>query len=191
MNNYEFIKENWFQNHTAKMSEFGDLKVLEWNDGTFWSSIRYVLDNGKLYVTGDRGDAIFQFYSDVTFEKISGFALEYFAEKLTASSREKVSFDSYEATKELRSWLNDLKEEGTEYDHDLMKDLFNETRQCSSKEGWSHILNENSYWMSELCSSLYEDFYNVGDTIPRYMEGFLIGLQMAMYQLKQKEIQTA
>lgn len=181
----EFIKSAWFQNHKAKLGQAGDIQFLNWSDGTFWYSVRYVLDGGKLYISGDLGDAIFQFYSDVTFDQISSFSLDYFAEKLTASSREKIEFDSDEAVKQLRSWLNDLKEEGIEYEHDLMKDLFFDTRHCSSKEGWSHILSENSHWMSELCSNLYEDFYDVGNTIPRYMEGFLIGLRMATEQINQ------
>lgn len=41
----------------------------------------------------------------------------------------------------LREWLKDLKENEIKYDHDEMRELFEEARTCNSKDDWAYIVN--------------------------------------------------
>lgn len=66
------IRDGWFKNHKAYLSEFGDIKVLEWREpDTIMMYVRYVFDGSCMYVSGDLGEAVFRF--TVTLEKAPHF----------------------------------------------------------------------------------------------------------------------
>ena len=105
---------------------------------------------------------------------------------MSAFSDEKIDFDSDEAVKGLREWLNRLKENEIDYDHDQMKDLFDLARECENREQWGWRLQDQRYdFIGELDTDYWEWIYSVGDVIPARVYGYLIGLRMASKQLKE------
>lgn len=186
MKDYEsHIRQHWFPEHIADYQEHGDFKVLVWKKpGTGMYYCRYVFDGSRMYVSGDIGEAVFWFTEEADLFNQCTYNLGYFERKLVAYGESRRDFDSDKAIKRLREWLNDLKEYGTEYDHDEMRSLFNECRDCSSKNEWEHILANNSDWISEIDCDYWEWMYEIGDEIPWRIRGYLVGLKMAAEQLK-------
>jgi hypothetical protein len=189
MQNVELeIRERWFPNHEAIYTEHGDLKVLDWKQkGTIAYYIRYVFDGCRMYVSGDLGEAVFCFTEKADVHIQSQYSLGYFESKLEAYSEDRRDFNSEKAVKRLREWLNELKESGVEYDHDEMRELFEETRDCSSKEHWCHIVNSHDF-ISDLDPDYWEWMYDIGDEIPLRIQAYLIGLKMASEQLRKTNV---
>lgn len=182
------IRENWFEDHIATLSTHGGLEVLKWKEpGTSTYLCRYVFDNNKIYISGDIGEAIFELTWKAGIHTFNDINLGYFYSKLSAYSEDKKDFSSENAVKRLREWLNDLKDEGTKYDHDEMKELFESARNCNSTDEWAHIINDTDF-ISDLEPDYWEWMYNCGDEIPMRIRGYLIGLKMASEQLKKEEV---
>jgi hypothetical protein len=178
------IRNEWFSEHEATYTENGDFKVLTWKrEGTRCYYIRYVFDGSRMYVTGDLGEALFCFTELAEVHTFSDYDLGYFEEKLRAYHEDRRSFNSDVAVSRLREWVNDLKKYGTNYDHDEMKDLFEQARGCSSRSEWAHIINSHD-WISDLDIDHWEWTYSSGDEMPMRLQSYLIGLKMASEQLR-------
>lgn len=184
MNDKErYIKENWFNNHVATYSEQGNLKVLDWKKpGTITYYTRFIFDRNKMYVSGDIGEAVFCFTEPVDVHVVAKYALGYFEGKLRAYHEARRDFDNDKAVKRLRKWLISLKESGIKYDHDDMREFFDEARNCNSTDEWGYIVNKTSF-ISKLDQDYWEWIFNIGDAIPWRIHGYLIALKMASEQL--------
>jgi hypothetical protein len=184
------IKENWFKDHVATLTQHGSLQVLEWKrptSGTY--RCRYVFDGSNMYISGDIGEAVFRLTWKADVHSFNNTYVDYFKGKMSAYSDDKFDFNSDKAVKRLREWLKNLKEYCQEYDHDEMKELFEKARDCSSKEEWAGIVNENDCndFISDLDPDYWDWMYNIGDEIPARIHAYLIGLQMASQQLAKLE----
>lgn len=181
------IRSHWFKDHQATYEEHGDLKVLQWKKpGTIYYMVRYVFDGCKMYVSGDLGEAVFCFTEKADLFRQCKYSLYYFEVKLTAFSEDRRGFDSDQAIQRLREWLKEIKEDEAIYDHDSMRELFEEARSCNSKSEWAGIVNQHSDFISELDCNYWEWFYNIGDVIPIRIRSYLVGLKMAAEQLQAK-----
>lgn len=181
------IKENWFKDHVATLTQHGTLQVLEWKrptSGTY--RCRYVFDGSNMYISGDIGEAVFRLTWKADIHSFNDLYIGYFKGKMSAYSDDKMDFDSDNAVKRLREWLKNLKENEIKYDHDEMRELFEEARNCSSKDNWAYIVNSHDF-ISDLEPDYWEWFYNIGDEIPARIHAYLIGLQMASEQLTKLE----
>jgi hypothetical protein len=189
MKDYETrIRENWFAEHVADYQEHGELKVLVWKKpGTSMYYCRYVFDGSKMYVSGDIGEAVFWFTEKADLFNQCAYSLEYFESKLAAYGESRRDFDSEKAIKALKEWAKELRKNNTEYDHDDMKTLFDDCRDCSLTNHWEHILSNHSDWIGEIDCDYWEWMYSVGDEIPSRIKGYLVGLNMAAEQLKSSE----
>lgn len=186
------IRQHWFPNHKATYTEHGDLKVLTWKkDGTIAYSVRYVFDGGRMYVTGDLGEAAFCFTEKADLHVISQYSLDYFEEKMRAYHGKRRDFDSDQAVARLREWVKQLKENQVEYDHDEMRELFDKARSCSSTDEWAHAVNSQYEFVSDLDCDYWDWMYGIGDQIPIRLRGYLIGLKMAAEQLEHQTKATA
>lgn len=182
----ETIRE-WFRNHKATYSQHGDLKVLTWKrEGTITYSIRYVFDGGRMYVTGDLGEALFCFTELADVHIQSDYGLDYFESKLRAYHESRRHFNSDNAVKSLREWINRLKEREIEYDQYEMRELFEEARACSSTDEWAQIINSHHNFVSDLDCDYWEWMYGAGDEMPIRLQSYLIGLRMASEQLTER-----
>lgn len=173
-----------FKDHIATLTEHGDLKVLDWKKpGTSFYYVRYVFDGYKMYITGDLGEAIFCLTWKADIGSFSNLSLGYFHEKLNAYCSDKYDFDSDKAVKRLREWLNQLKEDEKEYEHDKMQELFERARSCSEEWEWVEVIHEYEDFISDLDVDYWEWLYNIGREYPIRVFSYLIGLQMASKQL--------
>ena len=185
------IKEDWFKEHVATLTQHGDLQVLDWRRPTSNTyRCRYVFDSSNMYITGDIGAALFRLTWIASVHSFNNIYIGYFKGKMSAFSDDDMDFSSEEAVKGLRAWVKRLKENGEKYDHDEMKDLFEKARGCSRKEEWAGIVNESDCndFISNLDEDYWEWIYNVGDEIPARIHAYLIGLQMASEQLREGQI---
>ncbi len=182
------IRERWFKDHIATVKEEGNLKTLVWaKPGTGYCRIRYVMDGGMLYISGDLGDAMFRLTWNSAAINSYDISLGYFTEKLVAYSGKKYDFDSEEAVKELREWLKRLKEDECKYDHERMRDLFSLARECDNIEQWGWRLQEHSDFLSSVDIDYWEWIGSIGRVTPPRIRAYLIGLQMAAEQLERKK----
>lgn len=179
------IREHWFVNHVAELTQHGDLQVLTWREpGTRNYYVRYVFDGYNMYVSGDLGEAVFGLTWRASVHSFDDVHLDYFDSKLEAYHGDRRNFNSDKAVKHLREWVNELKENEVSYDHDDMKNLFNAARGSSSKHEWAHEVNELRDFIEEIDCDYWEWMYDIGDEFPSRLRSYLIGLKMASEQLK-------
>lgn len=184
----KIIREEWFANHIATLTQCGDMQVLSWRKPeTSMYAVRYVFDKHYMYITGDIGVATFELSWKADVHSFNGVFRDYFHKKLKACTDDKWSFCNEKAIRGLREWLKDLKERKRKYDHDEMQQLFEEARECSSESGWAHVVNSHYAFISELDQDFTEWMYSAGNVIPIEVHAYLIGLQMASSQLKSRE----
>jgi hypothetical protein len=182
------IKDHWFKDHVATLTQHGSLQVLDWKRPTSNTyRCRYVFDGCFMYISGDIGEAVFRLTWNAGVHTFKGTYLGYFYRKLSAYSDEKMDFDSDNAVKGLREWIRRLKDNGEKYDHYEMRDLFEQARGCDNKRGWAEIVNDHYDFISGLDQDFWEWIYNIGDEIPARIHAYLIGLQMASQQLAKIE----
>lgn len=185
MNRSEGIINNWFKDHKAVLTQHGDLQVLQWkkSDSNMYS-VRYVFDENKVYISGDLGEAIFWLTWKAGINTFNDVNIDYFAEKLVAYHGEKWSFNNKKMFKELREWLKGIKECDIEYNHDTMRELFEDARQCGSRSEWKGIVYEYFDFILELDPDCWEWLDDLGNEYPLRLQSYLIGLKMASEQLK-------
>jgi len=185
------IKEHWFKDHVAILTQHGNMTVLDWrNPSDFSYHCRFVFDRQFVYISGDIGDAVFRLTWSANIHSFDDIHIHYFREKLSGCSGVDTAFNSEKAVGGLREWLKDLKEEGTKYDHDEMRDLFADARSCSNKKEWDYMVNNRYDFINELDQGCFEWIYEIGDEIPARIHAYLIGLQMASEQLKSLEVEV-
>lgn len=179
------FKDNVATLRIYKDENENEITVLNWKKpGTFTYYIRYILDGNYLIVTGDVGEAIYQWYDILTLEFLNECNLSYFAGKCQAS----------EAGRDFKEWDNDkaqkqVKEYIEEYD-DLSWDKFLEAGGdggFSDEKEWGRWLDDNGYDI--LGEDHYEWSYGCGFKIHSRCEYHKIGLEMAFKQLEEKNIE--
>jgi len=183
------IRDHWFKDHVAALTQHGDLQVIAWrNPKCFSYACRYTFDREFVYISGDIGEAVFRLTWSASIHSFNNIHVHYFHEKLSAYFGSRYKFSSEKAVKGLREWLKDLKENyHRKYDHDEMANLFTEARECSSTKEWAFIVNSHHDFISGLDQDYFEWFYNIGNEIPAKIHAYLIGLQMASEQLAKLE----
>jgi len=184
------IRDHWFNDHVATLTKHGDLEVLRWKKpetGTY--SCRYIFDGNKIYVSGDIGEAVFCLTEKSDVHTCALYNIGYFEGKLRAYSEDRRDFNNDKAVSRLREWLKDIKEDEQKYDHDDMRDLFDEARNCNSHSEWAEIVHSHEDFISDLDTDYRDWMYNCGDEIPIRIKGYLIGLKMASEQLKSVKIE--
>jgi hypothetical protein len=213
----KMIKEDWFKDHKAKLEHHGDLTVLVWrNPKSSFYYTRYVFDFNKIYITGDIGDAIFQIYDEVNLKKASELDIHYFHTKLIATEDEKWDFDSDVAIEYLKDKIKDLESDklewlGIEEDEAIIEDnltdkqlskleeynnyistmnnLIELAESCSTVDNWkTSIYIDHLEELEEYDQDFYEWVFNIGNVIPSRVQGYLIGLQMALEQLESQQV---
>lgn len=184
----ERIRNHWFKDHVAELTDLGGIQVLDWKKpGTGMYRVRYVFDGNMLYISGDVGTAVFWLTWKGHVHSFNDVYLGYFVSKLDAFSDERWEFNCETAVKRLREWLKDMKADGISYDHDEMRDLFGDARNCGSCSEWVEITHRYESFISKLDQDYWEWFYEIGREYPARLRGYLIGLQMASAQLKERE----
>jgi hypothetical protein len=183
-----YIREHWFKDHKAELIDLGGVQVLNWKKpGTGVYRVRYVFDGCMMYISGDIGTAVFWLTWKADVNSFNDKSIGYFSEKLSAFSDERWDFDTDKAVKSLREWLNERKKCGKTYDHDEMRELFDDAGNCGSCSEWAEITHRYEPLISKLDQDYWEWFYEIGREYPSRIYGYLIGLKMASEQLRATE----
>jgi hypothetical protein len=185
----EDIKKHWFPEHKATLTQYGDLQVLQWaKPGTNTYMCRYVFDGNKMYISGDIGTAVFWLTWKADIHSFDDIHVGYFEEKLTAYEGKRRNYDGDQAEKELKDWRKRLNENGKKYDREMMRELINAAKSCSSTDEWTYEYVNGTYheFISDLDYDYWDWIYTIGDVMPVRIHGYLVGLKMASEQLKQQ-----
>lgn len=183
--------EDCFKEHMATLKIYKDeneneITVLNWKKpSTSTYYIRYILDRGSLIVTGDMGEAIYQWSERITLKFLNGCYFGYFAGKCQAS----------EVGRDFKEWNSDLarkraKEYIEEYD-DLSWDKFVEAggdAEFYYQEDWHKWLEVNGDDL--LGQDHWEWSYSCGLKTHHRCEYHKIGLEMAFKQLEEKSAEN-
>jgi len=176
------VKNHWFKDHKATLSECGDLVVLDWKQPeTIIFSVRYVFDRNYMYVSGDLGEAVFHFTEKAIPERIARYNTDYFCEKLSAFSGPKRDFDRLRANEYLNEMTRDWEEAGDKYDKEACDELRGIIEDCSSDEHYHIALAGFDY--SRLGNDSFEWISEIGSVIPMRLRAYLLGIQMAVDKL--------
>lgn len=184
------IREYWFPEHKATLTQHGDLQVLDWakpGTGTYWC--RYVFDGNKMYISGDIGEAVFWLTWKANVHSFDDIHLGYFVEKLQAYSGNRIDYNGKKAVQRLREWKTDLDENEKEYDTEEFLELVDAAESCSSQDEWVHECVNGQFHelIKELDYDYWEWIYGIGNETPMRIRGYLVGLKMASEQLKNAE----
>lgn len=81
------VRTEWFKQHVATFAELNaKVDSLDWRHPEHWNyRVRYLLEAGTLFVSGDLGSAVYRWGEAVTFEWLASNDLHYFAGKCEAS----------------------------------------------------------------------------------------------------------
>lgn len=195
----QVIRDNWFKDHIATLTECGELKILDWRKSDDWAyAIRYVFDGNKMYISGDIGQAVFCLTWKADVHSFNKIGTDYFMEKMSAFSRDRYDFDGKEAAAYLKEWLDEHiedmgfdnfdeeKEEFLEKFNELMEDA----ESCDTESRWGHeyVNGKHLEFISELDRDYWEWIYHIGRVVPHWILGYIVGLQMASEQLKSTEV---
>lgn len=95
-----------FKNHIAKFTDYGNIKILDFkNPNSSDYRIRFLFEEDycRLHISGDLGELIATNYSNMTYEKFSGFVndVDYFKEKIDCNNRKLYVYDEDQAREEL------------------------------------------------------------------------------------------
>lgn len=193
------IREQWFKNHVATLTQHGNLQILDWrNPKNIYYATRYVFDGDKMYITGDIGEAVFWLTWKADVHSFNGIGTHYFMEKMRAYSNDRYDYDGEEAAAYLKEWLDEHLEDmefKTEEHKEEFLEKFNELVEdaegCDSESQWAwEYVNEKwSDFISEMDADYWEWIYRIGRVVPHRILGYIVGLQMASEQLKNKEEQ--
>ena len=209
----EMIKKE-FKDHVATFSEFVDengfkIQRLKWkNPESSNYYINYLIFGGVLFVCGDCGNAVYQWYEQTSFKWISNYNLDYFASKCKDSNTEE--WDSDLAKENLLELINEEIKESKETEdfyktevekkresilEKIKESLEKNTRYIDYFEDYiDNILFSQESWSRNLenCGSFLfgDDFweytFNIGIKISTRTRQHLIGIKMAVEQ-KEKE----
>lgn len=189
----QIIKEKWFSQHEATLTQHGDLQVLEWKrPGTNAYYCRYVFDGNKMYISGDIGEAVFWLTWRADVHSFNDIHVDYFEEKLAAYSGERRNYSSEKAVKCLKEWKKQLIEDEEKFDVEEFEEMIS-AAECGSKNEWAYEYVNGIYnnFISDLDCDYWKWIYDIGDEMPRRIIGYLVGLKMASEQLKENATVTA
>ena len=180
-----------FKDHIAAYHEVEPEDLPENTEVLYWARpksntyyIRYVVMGLYLMVTGDMGDAVYQWGSKVTFTWIAGLDLSYFVRKCLASECGR-GYKTWD-----KDWLNDerMDELTDEYGAEKINLLCNEGGRgvSSNKIEWTLWLNEYGY---DVFGEDYYELGNAGEDFDIRAVYHFDGLKMAMAQLKEQGVE--
>lgn len=185
------IKNKWFKNHKATVFESDKVTILDWREpGTNMYSVRYIFAGSNLYISGDIGDAIFDLTWEATIESFEDVGLGYLLGKLSCHSRDRWNYNEYKAVNELNEWYEDAAEDAEDdYLRELeeLKTNLSEIIESvdSSKELELRLFDyymENSF--SHIDSEDFSMFADYGKELPHVFVAYLLGIQLAIGQIK-------
>ncbi|MHA1470165.1 MAG: hypothetical protein ACTSSP_06330 [Candidatus Asgardarchaeia archaeon] len=204
--------EGWFKDHEAQYFSYSDngpsMEMLVWaKPGTGVYKVAYARIYNTLFVTGDLGSAVYRWSGEISLRSISSkFSLDYFASKCEASEhgRGYTMWDPDEALQYVKEHLS----EAASADDCFKCTCPPETDTCRCIEDyadkkWEEFQDESGeyavchkeewlVWCRQHGNKILGNYYyewagSVGEKIDIRCNSHLIGLKMAMKQIKEEE----
>jgi hypothetical protein len=174
---------NWFKDHRATLHESVELagwkiECLRWQKpGSSDYRVDYMLRNGTLCVTGDLGEAIYEWYSPVDGLKwIAGLDIGYFHSKCLASEYGRGSKNYEWDEDKARGYISRRLEEDKDYEgYERFIDADVPLHSKFELEAWCHrndpadVFDDEDWW---------EWLPGCGHIIPVRTRAHLIGLKV-------------
>jgi hypothetical protein len=190
----QYIRQQWFPKHKANYSEYHcienpsalQIETLCWKEpGTGMYAVKYWFSRGTLAVSGDIGDAVYQWSPEIgNLPDLANLSIDYFASKCRASE--------YGAG--YRSWDENTAKKNILYYIDTGDPVNTEkTRKAFLDAGGWNALYSRYEWREWLSTEGYEVFGDIcemgeiGMKIDIRCLGHLIGLKMAFERLKKEK----
>lgn len=194
----EIIRDEWFKDHVATVTEYGDVTFLDWSlPESSRYAVRYTFTGSSLFITGDLGKAIFAFTSPVAIEYFKTINLNYFMRNLSCSSRDRWNFDCDEANAQIIEWFResafDCRGAGDEELEELDKLMDIRDGLLSAVIEYDHVTPyEHEVWrifqnFDNLDGEDYKEISEFGRRLPTEFIAYLLGIQMAHKQLGKRE----
>lgn len=196
----EYIRNNWFKDHVATVTEHGSVTFLDWSEpGTSFYSVRYIFSGSSLFITGDIGDAVFSLTRRATIDSFEGTNLSYLMRKLSCSSRDRWNFDDETAYQQLDEWLDesihdltddsgeaidDYHERIIQQCKDIHRDLRSAVFQYHNEAVYKHEVWRCYQEYDDTDAEEFEMISDFGRQLPNEFIAYLLGIQMANEQLK-------
>jgi len=188
------IRESWFKNHEAKIIKlFGPVGKerevsIDWrNPEDCCFAVRYLIVGDVLYVSGDIGEAVYQWYRPISLKSLVTFNLDYFSEKCTASPTGPgfLVWNSELVVEQINESKKEELCDAESYDYEIEL-AAEEAMVCiDTQEDWCEFLGCNS--AKGLFGSEPMEFYDAGLEPEMRCLAHLEGLKMIQEQLEKKD----
>ena len=174
-----------FAGHKAELKNLDGIQILNWQKpGTGWYRIRYVFDRegGRIYISGDLGEAVVQPTWPATFETTHNTLCGgtyvvnegYFLEKVRATS-DKYEYDRDEAEKMVKERC-----EGIEEEEDALERVM---ESFDNRWGLAHPSDLACQILGDYDEDYWEWISRAGQSIDGRIYLWLVGLKMAWEML--------
>lgn len=185
-------KEYWFNEHEAKLKTYEDMSIIYWSKPNSWEyKVKYIISGGNIFISGDLGDAVYNWYNPNPLLAFKRFNLRYFNTKLTAfQDGGKYNFDQDLAYHELEEYFDQFDEDMDEEfskDSEMYKEIKIAISESSSVEafhGWMMVAFERA----NIDHDVMSDLWSLGQRLNGRLIGYWLGLQMALEQLEEKGV---
>lgn len=185
-----------FAHHKAIFRQLDGMSTLDWRNENGSSNyyVRYVFDesHGFLYISGDLGTAAVELTERATLKALSDYEVGYFMEKIRCSTN-LYCYDAEIAKEDLtyyvQNYLGSCEEDLSDRKVPLPKEFDVLLESLDERDGWN-LTEEQKIWLSERCPDYWEWLYSTGKYIDTRVVCWLVGLQMAWKQVKDKLVDS-
>lgn len=194
-------KEELFKNHVAKFTDYGNIKILDFQrPGSSEYRIRFMFEEDfyRLHISGDLGELIACNYCNMTYEGMKDFVNNpyYFEEKIRSHERPIYVYDKDKARKDIKEMLGDdeliLPSRyfiGVDDDAEAFEDFIDDVLEdFDDDEG---ISPEGYRVLSEVDDGAWEYASRIGKERTGIIELYLLAFRLAQEDLKRQGKENA
>lgn len=186
-------QEEHFKNHVAKFTDYGNIKILDFQrPGSSEYRIRFLFEEDfyRLHISGDLGELIACNYTNMTYEGMKDFVNNpyYFEEKIDCHSRRLYAYDKEKAKEELEKEF----EEEDSFDDDNYCDTWEEAVECKIREILCDFDDNNGLGpegylvLSEVDNNAWEYASRIGKERTGIIELYMLAFRLAQEDLKRQ-----
>ena len=187
-------KDN-FKNHVAKFTDYGNIKILDFvNLNSSHYRIRFLFEEDycKLHISGDLGELIATNYSNMTYEKFSGFVndIGYFEGKIDCHSRKIYLYNEEDAKEDIKDIIEeyallDVILEDDEFiwksDEEKLEEFYNDVLEDFSQE--NGIGSKGYDALSKYIDDVWEFARDIGKRETGILDLYMLAFKMTKEQI--------